>query len=149
MPDFDLTIERHIAAPPEAVYRAWTEHTSEWFTPPPWKTAEVELELRAGGKFRSRMLGPDGEDMDHTGVFLEVIPNQRIVSTDAFAPGWQPQGPFMVAITEFIADGDGTLYRATARHWTAEARDQHQAMGFEQGWGTAAEQLEAVARRIA
>jgi uncharacterized protein YndB with AHSA1/START domain len=95
-----------------------------------------------------RMVGPDGEDMALTGVVLEAVEGERVVTTDAFAAGWVPQTPFMTAITEFADDGDGTFYRATARHWTAEAKAQHEAMGFHDGWGKVAGQLEAVARRL-
>ena len=49
---------------------------------------------------------------------------------------------------ELTPDGDGTLYRATVRHWDAESRQRHQEMGFEPGWSQVAEQLEAVARRL-
>ena len=47
----DLSIERRMAAPPEAVWRAWTEHLTEWFAPSPWKTVKAELDLRPGGRF--------------------------------------------------------------------------------------------------
>ncbi|GAA0732826.1 SRPBCC family protein [Sphingomonas japonica] len=145
----ELTIERRMAVPRDAVWRAWTEHATEWFCPLPWKAPEVEMDLRPGGISRVRMVGPEGEEMNLTGVILEVVPGERVVSTDAIAPGWVPQTAFMISVTEFIADGDGTLYRASARHWTDEARQQHEAMGFHEGWGKVAEQLEAVARRIA
>ncbi len=82
------------------------------------------------------------------GVFLEVVPGRRIVSTDAFRAGWVPQGPFMVAVTDFIEEGGKTRYRATARHWTAEAREQHETMGFAEGWGKCTDQLEALLKKL-
>ncbi|WP_315761934.1 SRPBCC family protein [Sphingomonas sp. Y38-1Y] len=145
---FELTIERRMAVPRAAVWRAWRDHATEWFCPPPWKAPEVEYNLRPGGRSHVRMVGPAGEDMVLTGVVLEAVEGERVVTTDAFAEGWLPRTPFMVAITEFADDGEGTIYRATARHWSEEARAQHEAMGFHEGWGKVAEQLEAVARRI-
>ena len=71
--------------------------------------------------------------------------------TDAFTAGWMPKdgAPFMVAEVTFEDDGPGkTKYRAVVRHWTAEARDQHEKMGFHPGWTKAAEQLEEVAQTI-
>jgi uncharacterized protein YndB with AHSA1/START domain len=146
---YELTIERRMAAPREAVWRAWSEHATEWFCPLPWKAPEVEYDLRPGGQSRVRMVGPEGEEMTLVGVVLEAVPGERVVTTDAFAPGWVPQEAFIVAITEFADDGDGTLYRATARHWSEAALKQHEAMGFHEGWSKVAEQLEEVAKRIA
>jgi uncharacterized protein YndB with AHSA1/START domain len=145
----ELKIERRMDVSRAAVWRAWTEHATEWFCPPPWRAPEVEMDLRPGGASRVRMVGPAGEDMTFTGVILEVVPGERVVSTDAFAPGWVPQPAFMVSITEFMDDGAGTLYRATARHWSDESLKQHEAMGFHDGWAKGAEQLETVAKRIA
>lgn len=145
----ELRIERLIDAPLDAVWRAWTDHGGEWFCPRPWRAEIVEQDLRAGGRSVVVMRGPEGEEHRHEGVFLEVRPGHRIVSTDVLTADWQPQGPFMVRIDEFAEEGGRTRYTAIARHWTAEARSSHEAMGFEAGWGAAADQLAAVARRLA
>jgi len=146
---FDLSITRLIDAPVAAVWRAWTEHTAEWFCPPPWTAEVIEQDLRAGGRSAIVMRGPDGEENAMEGVYLEVVAHRRIVSTDAMTHGWVPQTPFMIRIDDFAEENGQTRYTATARHWTAEARDTHAAMGFEQGWGMVAGQLEAVAKRVA
>lgn len=145
----ELSITRLIDAPVEAVWRAWTEHGGEWFCPPPWRAEVIEQDLRAGGRSLMKMFGPEGEEVALEGVYLEVVPGARIVSTDALTAEWQPQGPFMVRIDTFADEGGKTRYTATARHWTAEAKAQHEAMGFETGWGTSADQLAMVARRVA
>lgn len=145
----ELRIERLIEAPVDAVWQAWTEHGAEWFCPRPWRAEIVEQDLRAGGRSVIVMRGPAGEENRMEGVYLEVVPGRRIVSTDALTADWQPQDPFMVRIDEFAPEGEGTRYTAIARHWTAEARDSHASMGFEAGWGAAADQLQEVARRLA
>lgn len=146
---YELSITRLIDAPSDAVWRAWTEHLAEWMAPRPWRIADHEIDLRPGGVFRIRMAGPDGEDVDVPGVFLEIVPGERIVSTDAYLPGWTPaEKPFFTAITTF-ADEDGkTRYTARALHWREEDMKAHAEMGFEQGWGQVAAQLEEVAKRI-
>ncbi|MFL0413149.1 SRPBCC family protein [uncultured Sphingomonas sp.] len=144
----ELRITRLIDAPVSTVWRAWTDHFTEWFVPRPWTVELVEMDLRPGGRSAMIMRGPDGEENPSEGVYLEVVPEQRIVSTDAFAPGWVPQGPFMLRIDEFADEGGNTRYNAIARHWTEDARDQHAAMGFEPGWNAATDQLEEVVRRI-
>jgi uncharacterized protein YndB with AHSA1/START domain len=145
----ELSITRLIDAPIDAVWRAWTEHQDEWFCPRPWRSETQVQELHAGGRSVIVMRGPEGEENRLEGVFLEVVPHRRIVSTDAFTHGWVAAGPFMVRIDEFTEDGGQTRYTATARHWTAEARDQHAAMGFEVGWNAATDQLVEVVRGLA
>ncbi len=146
----DLSITRLIDAPVAAVWRAWTEDTGAWFCPKPWTAEFVTQELRAGGRSEIVMRGPNGEENRLEGVYLEVVPHARIVSTDAFTAGWRPAGPFMVRIDDFAdEDGKKTRYTATARHWTQEARDNHAAMGFEAGWNAATDQLEEIAKDMA
>ena len=146
----ELTIERLIDAPPSACWRAYTHHLNEWFCPKPWRAEVVEMDLRAGGRSSVTMYGPEGEVAPNEGVYLEVIPERLLVFTDAFTTGWDPAGaPFMVGSFEFIVEGEQTRFRDRARHWTAEAKAQHEAMGFEQGWGIMADQLAEVAKTIA
>lgn len=145
----ELSIEHLMDAPVSAVWQAYTDHLGEWFCPPPWRAEVVEMDLHAGGRSAITMYGPDGEVMPNDGVYLEVVPERRIVFTDAFTGDWNPAGPFMVGGFEFEPRGEQTQYRGWARHWTEEARAQHEAMGFAEGWGKVAEQWEAVARRIA
>lgn len=141
----ELSVTRHIAAPVDTVWRIATERMVDYWCPRPWRVEIVEQQWRAGGRSAMVMHGPNGEAMPQEGVFLEVTPGVRFVFTDAFASGWRPQGPFIVGIVELAAEDGGTRYTATARHWTAEACEQHRAMGFEQGWRTVADQLAELA----
>ncbi|MFD0946584.1 SRPBCC family protein [Sphingomonas canadensis] len=145
----ELSVERLMDAPVEAVWKAYTDHLGEWFCPPPWRAEPTAMDLRPGGRSAVTMYGPNGEVMPQEGVYLEVVPLRRIVFTDAFTAGWQPAGPFMLGFFEFEPQGAKTFYRGGARHWTQEAHAQHEAMGFTEGWGKVAEQWEAVAKRIA
>jgi uncharacterized protein YndB with AHSA1/START domain len=113
-------------------------------------TEIIANDMRPGGASHMIMRGPNGETSEMPGVYLEVSAPHRIVFTNAFTVGWHPQTPFMVGIFEFADDGaGGTHYRAAARHWDAEACERHAAMGFAEGWGVVADQLLAVARRLA
>lgn len=145
MTEFELAIERTIAARPETVFRVWTERLEEWWAPKPWTTRLIAQDLRPGGRSAMVMTGPDGTSSAMEGVVLECIQNERIVLTDAFTEGWVPQAAFMTAVFTFVADGAGTRYRAAARHWDAAARDRHEAMGFSVGWRAVADQLAALA----
>ena len=149
----DLSVERHITATPSRVWEIMTKRITEWWCPKPWTTTVAELDWRSGGAFHLIMRGPSGEadcqgEESVGGVLLELVPGQRFAFTDTFSKGWEPQTPFMVGIFEIEPDGDGTRYRATARHWTAEAREEHRKMGFEQGWGAVADQLAELAEGV-
>jgi len=139
--DLTLSVSTFIAAPPERVWAVMTQRQADWWCPVPWRTEIVAQEWRPGGRCAMVMHGPDGEAMPNEGVFLEVVPGRRFVTTDAFTAGWVPAGPFMVGIWEIMPEGAGTRYTGSARHWTREARDQHEAMGFTTGWSAVAEQL--------
>jgi len=105
--------------------------------------------VRPGGSSLFVMRGPDGQDMPNRGVYLEVVPNQRLVSTDAFTKAWQPSAkPFMTLILTFEKQGDKTLYTARVRHWTVEDREAHEKMGFHVGWGICTDQLAALAATL-
>lgn len=146
----ELVVERHFDVPPSAIWTAWTDHLTEWWCPRPWTTEIIAEDMRPGGAAHYKMSGPNGETSDVAGVFLEVTKPSRIVFTDAFAPGWVPQNPFMVGIFEFTDDGaGGTHYRASARHWDEETMRKHEEMGMTEGWGIVADQLLEVARRVA
>nr|WP_047167489.1 SRPBCC family protein [Sphingomonas sp. Y57] len=147
----DLILTRLIDAPREKLFRCWTdpELIPLWFCPPPWGVSKAEVDLRAGGSCLIVMRGPEGQEMPNPGVYLEVIPNEKLVFTDAFTRAWEPsEKPFMTGILTFADEDCKTRYTATVRHWTAEDKAQHEAMGFHEGWGIATDQLEALAKRI-
>lgn len=156
-PKLDLVLERVVDVPPELVWAAWTkpEHLKKWFTPEPWKTVEAEVDLRPGGKFRTLMRGPEGQEHNNIGCYLEVVPNERLVWTDALLPGFRPSpggtscGPFQfTAIILLEPLGKGTKYTAIAMHKDEDGRKQHEAMGFHEGWGTTLDQLVALAKTM-
>jgi uncharacterized protein YndB with AHSA1/START domain len=147
--DRELLLTRLIDAPPEKLYRAWTEPAllKQWFAPHPWTTPRAELDVRPGGANLVVMRSPDGNDSPNRGVYLEVVPNQRLVFTDAYTEAWQPsEKPFMTVILAFEEEGGKTRYTARVRHWTAADREAHEKMGFHGGWEMCARQLEALTK---
>jgi uncharacterized protein YndB with AHSA1/START domain len=150
-PAHELTLVRHMDVPRHKVWRCWTEPAliTRWFTPPPWKTVAAEMDLRSGGSTNVTMEGPDGQRVENPGVYLDVVPNEKLVFTDAFTSAWVPSAkPFMVGIIELSDEDGGTRYVARALHWTAEDKETHEKMGFHEGWGVAADQLEALAKTL-
>ena len=149
--DRDLVLTRLINASPDKLFRAWTEPEllKQWFAPLPYTTPEAELDVRPGGTALIVMRGPDGVDMPNPGVYLEVVKNQRLVSTAAYLRAWEPsEKPFMTLILTFVDMGGKTQYTALARHWTVADREAHEKMGFHQGWGQCTDQLEALVAKL-
>jgi uncharacterized protein YndB with AHSA1/START domain len=150
--DRELVIARRVAAPADKLFRCWTDPAliPEWFCPKPWRAAPSKMDVRPGGGSEMTFHGPDGESFPNNGVYLEVIPNRKLVFTDAFTAGWKPtDNPMFVGEITFEDLGGGeTLYVARARHWTEEAARKHVEMGFHEGWGICAEQMEALARTL-
>lgn len=145
-PQLDLVLEREIDVPRDLVWDAWTkpEHIKKWFTPAPWKTIDCEIDLRPGGMFRTVMLSPEGQQFPNLGCFLEVVPNERLVFTDALLPGYRPSPePFFTGAVIMQPVGKGTRYTAYAIHRDEDGRKKHEAMGFHSGWGKALDQLVA------
>jgi len=145
-PKLDLVLERVVDVPRDLVWDAWTkpEHLKVWFTPRPWRTTECEIDLRPGGIFRTVMRGPNGETFDSAGCYLEVVPKERLVWTDALLPGWRPAETGRLGFTGIIAlqgMGRETRYTATALHRDEAGRKQHEEMGFHRGWSAALDQL--------
>lgn len=155
---FDLMLERIVDVPRELVWRAWTtpEHLMEWFCPLPWKTIACEIDLRPGGIFRTVMQSPEGENHPNLGCYLEVIENEKLVWTDALHPGFRPASNlisegcplFFTGMILLEDHGKGTKYTAICLHKDAEDKQRHADMGFEEGWGTALDQLVAHMKKI-
>jgi uncharacterized protein YndB with AHSA1/START domain len=141
----ELSISRYIDAPPSVVWQIITERLPEWWCPVPWRTEVDTIEWRAGGAFNTTMYGPNGEIHTNEGIFLDVQPGRQFVCTDAIKPGWQPQKAFMIGIFTIEAEGSGTRYTASAKHWSAEDMERHRQMGFVEGWSAVADQLAALA----
>jgi uncharacterized protein YndB with AHSA1/START domain len=147
----DLILTCMLNAPPAKVFRAWTDPTliTQWFTPPPWKTTHAELDVRAGGSSLIVMRGPDGTEMPNRGVYLEVVPDRKLVMTNAYTKAWEPsEKPFITFILTFEDLGGRTKYTAIARHWSIADREAHEKMGFHQGWPIATEQLAALLEQV-
>jgi uncharacterized protein YndB with AHSA1/START domain len=147
----ELVLTRLIDAPREKLFRCWTEPEllKQWFAPLPYTITHAELDVRSGGSNYIVMRSPEGQDMPLRGVYLEVVPNERVVFTDAYTRPWEPSDkPFFTGIITFEDEGGKTRYTARALHWTAEDCEAHAKMGFHEGWGQCADQMAALAKKL-
>ncbi len=147
----DLVISRVLRSPRAAVWQAWTDPAllRQWWCPKPWTTEVRAFDLRPGGAFYTFMRGPDGGSSDNPGCFLEIVPRSRIVFSSMLVASWRPATPWMpfTAIISMADEGQGTRYSATVMHPDQATRDQHEQMGFFDGWNTCIDQLDALALR--
>lgn len=83
----EFTITRIFDAPPNLVWKAWTEpeQVMRWWGPKVFTSPVAKIDLRAGGKYLYAMRSPEGQDFWSTGVFQEIVVPERIVYTDSFS----------------------------------------------------------------
>ena len=152
-PKLDLVLERSVDVSPARLWKAWTtpKILMKWFCPVPWKTTECVIDLRPGGRFYSRMKGPNGEAHANEGCYLEIVKEKKLVWTDTLLEGFRPSAtPFLTftAIVEMKAKGKGAIYKATVLHKDPAGRKQHEEMGFKEGWGKATDRLVELAKTL-
>ncbi|MDM7921317.1 MAG: SRPBCC domain-containing protein [Pyrinomonadaceae bacterium] len=146
----EIVITREFDAPRELVWKAWTEpeHIEKWFGPKGFSTRVAEHDLSVGGRSTYVMTGPDGKEYPGTGVFLEIVPMERIVSSDEFGEGFEkimpetelPSG--MIFTVQFDDLGGRTRLTLTVSHPTVEDRIKHEKMGVVDGWGTTLDRMD-------
>lgn len=157
----DLFFERIVDVPQALIWRAWTEPEllKKWFCPLPWQTIDCEIDLRPGGVFRTTMQSPEGMQFPNLGCFLEVLPNEKLVWTNALLPEFRPStlsatcgaedAAFMFTATIALAPHEGgTRYSARVIHADEAGCQKHAEMGFEQGWGIALDQLVTMVKKM-
>jgi len=84
--DEQILITREFDAPRRLVYRAWTtpELVRRWWTARRGEMTACEIDLRVGGRWRYVMVTPDGVEVAFHGEYREIVPNERIASTEVF-----------------------------------------------------------------
>lgn len=139
--DTSLRMSRVIAAEPETVFRAMTEpgRMKKWMAPEGFD-AEVEADVRVGGRYRIRMEGPEGAVHTAVGAYREVEPPRRLVYTW----DWEEEGGRMgdtVVTVELEARDDGTTEVVLTHELfpAPEAVEEH-----EKGWTSCLDRLESL-----
>jgi uncharacterized protein YndB with AHSA1/START domain len=132
-----LTLERRLKAAPRKVYAAWTEpaQIAQWWGPGPASILRADLDIRVGGRFRIAFRTADGEEHDVSGIYRDVVPDEKLVFTWAWRS--TPERESLVTI-DIVPDGDGTWLTLThTQFFDDAARDGHR-----RGWSGALDKLE-------
>jgi uncharacterized protein YndB with AHSA1/START domain len=141
--DERILITRGFDAPRHLLYRAWTEPglVERWWGGERGEVTSAEIDLRVGGAWRCVMILDDGSEVAFRGEYREVVPNERIVSTEVYEG--MPDVEALNTVTFAEADGRTTL-RVLVQHASKEARDAHLASGMETGMQEGMDLLEGV-----
>jgi uncharacterized protein YndB with AHSA1/START domain len=84
--DKQILITRDFDAPKELVFKAWTtpELVRRWWHANRGEMTVCEIDLRPGGAWRYVMVADDGMEVGFHGVYREIVPNERLVSTEIY-----------------------------------------------------------------
>ncbi|HEX6124683.1 MAG TPA: SRPBCC domain-containing protein [Pyrinomonadaceae bacterium] len=148
----DIVITREFAAPRQLVWDVWTEpkHIEKWFGPKGFTTRVDALDFKVGGRSSYVMIGPDGTEYPSAGVFKEIVPIEKIVSTDEWGEGYEemaaekkldlPQGMILTALFDDL--GERTKLTLITSHPTLEDKKKHEAMGVVDGWNSSLDKMD-------
>jgi len=142
--DEQILITREFDAPKHLVYKAWTtpELVKRWWSARRGEVTVAEIDLRVGGRWRYVMVTPDGFEVGFHGEYREIVPNERIVSTEVYEG--MPDGEAVDTLT-LTEVGGRTILTILVQHSSKEHRDGHINSGMEDGLQDALDLLEGVA----
>ena len=145
--DEQILITREFDAPRHLVYRAWTtpELVRRWWSGERGEVTIAEIDLRVGGVWRYVMVANGGFEVAFHGEYREIVPNERIVSTEVYEG--MPEGEAVDTLTFTEVDGR-TLLTLLVQHTSKEHRDAHINSGMEDGMQEAMDLLEQVASSL-
>ena len=148
--DDQILIAREFDAPRELVYKAWTtpELVKRWWGAKRGEVTVAEIDLRVGGKWRYVGVTPDGTEVGFHGEYREIVPNERIVSTEVYEGVPQPEeGPELGTLNTatFAETGRRTTLTILVEAPSKDVRDAIIESGMEAGMQDALDLLEEVA----
>jgi len=145
--DTQILITREFDAPRHLVFKAWTtpELIKRWWAGDRGEVTSVEVDLRVGGMWRYVMTATGGFEVAFHGEYREIVPNERLVSTEVFEAF--PEGEAVVSNT-FSEEEGRTTIAILVDHTNQENRDAHINSGMEGGMNEAMDHLEQIARAL-
>jgi uncharacterized protein YndB with AHSA1/START domain len=145
--DTQILITREFDAPARLVYRAWTEPelVRRWWSGDRGEVTSAEIDLRVGGMWRFVMTANARFEVAFHGEYQEIVPAERIVSTEVFEG--MPDAAALSTMT-FTEVGGRTTMRILVQHSSQENRDAHINSGMEDGMQGSLDHLEEVARSL-
>jgi uncharacterized protein YndB with AHSA1/START domain len=145
--DEQILITREFDAPRHLVYEAWTtpELVKRWWSAKRGEVTIADIDLRVGGRWRYVMVADGGIEVAFHGEYREIVPNERIVSTEVFEG--MPEGEAVDTVTFTEVDGR-TILTILVQHTSKDFRDAHINSGMEDGLQDALILLEETANSL-
>jgi uncharacterized protein YndB with AHSA1/START domain len=142
--DDQILITREFEAPKELVYKAWTtpELVRRWWSAKRGEVTVAEIDLRVGGTWRYVMIADGGFEVGFHGEYREIVPNERLVSTEVYEG--MPDAEALDTLTLSESEGRTTM-TILVQHASKAHRDAHIESGMEDGMQDALDLLEQVA----
>jgi uncharacterized protein YndB with AHSA1/START domain len=122
------------ARSPQLLFDAWTkpEHVRQWWGCEGSSISDCEMNLCVGGSWHIVMRMPDGNDHPFRGVYMEIVPGEKLVYTECYDVSRFGNPKWLTIVTFEAVDG-GTVLTHTIRHNSPEARDGHLQAGMQTG----------------
>jgi uncharacterized protein YndB with AHSA1/START domain len=148
--DLEILMTREFDAPRRLVFEAYTkpEHVRQWWGPRGTVLEVCEIDCRPGGSWRFVARMPDGHAFTFKGVYREVTPPERLVSTECFDEPSVGRPEWLATITFEEHDGKTTVNNRLL-HKSVENRDGHLGSGMEKGANETFERLTEYLRTMA
>lgn len=139
-----ILVTREFNAPRQLVFRAWTtpELIRRWWSADRGVITSVDVDLRVGGAWRYVMTANAGFEVAFHGEYREIIPDERIVSTEVFEGMPEAEAVSTLTLTE---SGGRTTLTLLVQHTSQEHRDMHINSGMEDGLQEALDLVEQIA----
>ena len=131
--DREIVMTREFNAPRALVFDAYTkpELLKRWLGPRRWSLVVCEIDLTVGGNWRYVMRADDGTEMEMRGIYREIVPAERLVSTESFDPPWFP-GESLNTLT-LVEHGGRTTATTSVLYESKDVRDMVLLSGLESG----------------
>jgi len=149
--DEQILITREFNAPRHLVYKAWTtpELVRRWWSADLGAMTVAEIDLRVGGRWRYVMVANEGFEVAFHGEYREIVPNERIVSTEVYeVEGASDEDAALNTLTFTETDGRTTL-ALLVEVKDKEVRDTIINSGMEEGMQKGWDLLEEIAISLA
>lgn len=146
--DREIAMTRSFDAPRNLVFEALTKPdlVRQWLLGPDgWSMVVCDIDLRVGGTYRYEWRHADGREMAMGGTYREIVPPERLVTTEKFDESWYP-GEAVGAISLVEEDGR-TQLTLTVTYDNKEARDAVLKTPMEDGVAAGYDRLERLLQR--